>query len=87
MLWLLFICKFFSDFLCFDTSLLFVTVTLWGVSNKHCLLSLFSLSLFSHMQNAGFLMTQLICCIIQLIRFSPVFLNGLNLVMFACEVR
>ena len=33
---------FFSDFLCFDVSLLFVTVTLRGVSNKHCLLSLFS---------------------------------------------
>ena len=33
---------FFFDFLCFDVSLLFVTVTLQGVSNKHCLLSLFS---------------------------------------------
>ena len=40
--WLLYICKFFSDFLCSDMSLLFVTVTLRGVSNKHCLLSLFS---------------------------------------------
>ena len=39
--WLLYICKFFSDFLCSDISLLFVTVTLRGVSNKHCLLSLF----------------------------------------------
>ena len=36
------ICKFFSDFLCSGMSLLFVTVTLRGVSNKHCLLSLFS---------------------------------------------
>ena len=36
------ICNFFSDFLCFDMSLLFVTVTLRGVSNKHWLLSLFS---------------------------------------------
>ena len=32
---------FFSDFLNFDTSLLLLTVTLRGVSNKHCLLSLF----------------------------------------------
>ena len=38
-----YICNFFSDFLCFDMSLLFVTVILRGVSNKHCLLSLFSL--------------------------------------------
>ena len=30
---------FFSDCLCFDTSLLLLTVTLRGVSNKHCLLS------------------------------------------------
>ena len=35
---------FFSDFLRFDMSLLLLTVTLRGVSNKHCLLSLFSLS-------------------------------------------
>ena len=28
--WLLYICKFFSDFLCSDMSLLFVTVTLRG---------------------------------------------------------
>ena len=47
MLWLLYICKFFSDILCSDMSLLFVTVTLRGVSNKHCLLSFFSLILFS----------------------------------------
>ena len=35
---------FFSDFLCFDMSLLLLTVTLrgGGVSNKHCLLSFFS---------------------------------------------
>ena len=33
---------FFSDFLRFDTSLLLLTVTMRGVSNKHCLLSLFS---------------------------------------------
>ena len=33
---------FFSDFLCFDMSLLLLTVTLRGVSNKHCLLPLFS---------------------------------------------
>ena len=31
-----------SDFLHFDMSLLLLTVTLRGVSNKHCLLSLFS---------------------------------------------
>ena len=29
----------FSDFLCFGMSLLLLTVTLRGVSNKHCLLS------------------------------------------------
>ena len=34
---------FFHDFLRFDMSLLLLTVTLRGVSNKHCLLSLFSL--------------------------------------------
>ena len=35
---------FFSDFLCFDMSLLLLTVTLrgGGGSNKHCLLSFFS---------------------------------------------
>ena len=32
---------FFSDFLRFDISLLLLTVTMRGVSNKHCLLSLF----------------------------------------------
>ena len=32
---------FFSDFLCFDMSLLLLTVTLRRVSNKHCLLSFF----------------------------------------------
>ena len=36
---------FFSDFLCFDMSLLLLTVTLRGVSNKHCLLSFFSFHL------------------------------------------
>ena len=40
--WLLLICIFFSDFLHLDMSLLLLTVTLRGVSNKHCLLSLFS---------------------------------------------
>ena len=38
---------FFSDFLRFDTSLLLLTVTLPGVSNKHCLLSLYSLTLIT----------------------------------------
>ena len=38
--------NFFSDFLCFDMSLLLLTVTMRGVSNKHCLLSLFSFCLF-----------------------------------------
>ena len=33
---------FFSDFLRFNMNLLLLTVTLRGVSNKHCLLSLFS---------------------------------------------
>ena len=33
---------FFLDFLGFDMSLLLLTVTMRGVSNKHCLLSLFS---------------------------------------------
>ena len=40
-------------------SLLLLTVTLRGVSNKHCLLSLFSFTSFSHMQQKGFLMTRL----------------------------
>ena len=40
--WLLYICIFFSDIMCFDMSLLLLTVTLRGVSNKHCLLPLFS---------------------------------------------
>ena len=40
--WLLYICIFFSDFLCFDMILLLLTVTLRGVSNKQCLLPLFS---------------------------------------------
>ena len=31
----------FSDFFNFDMSLLLLTVTLRGVSNKHCLLSIF----------------------------------------------
>ena len=31
----------FSLTFCFDMSLLLLTVTLWGVSNKHCLLPLF----------------------------------------------
>ena len=39
---------FFSDFLCFDMSLLLLTVTLRGVSNKHCLLSFFSFQSVSH---------------------------------------
>ena len=38
---LLYICIFFADFMCFDMSLLLLTVTLRGVSNKHCLLPLF----------------------------------------------
>ena len=38
---------FFSDFFPFDKSLLLLTVTLRGVSNKHCLLSLFSFHLIS----------------------------------------
>ena len=33
---------FSHDFLHFDMSLLLLTLTLGGVSNKHCLLSLFS---------------------------------------------
>ena len=41
---------FFSGFLRFDMSLLLLTVTLWGVSNKHCLLSLFSF----HQEEADF---------------------------------
>ena len=36
---------FFSDFLHFDMSRLLLTVTLRGVSNKHCLLLLFSFEL------------------------------------------
>ena len=34
------------DFLHFDKSLLSLTVTLRGVSNKHCLLSLFHFNLY-----------------------------------------
>ena len=47
---LLYICIFFSDFKCFNMSLLLLTVTLrgggggGGGSNKHCLLPLFSLN-------------------------------------------
>ena len=40
--WLCKYAHFSSDFLHFDKSLLLLTVTLRGVSNKHCLLSLFS---------------------------------------------
>ena len=40
--WLLYMHIFFSDVLRFDMSLLLLTVTMQGVSNKHCLLSLFS---------------------------------------------
>ena len=43
MQWLLYICIFFSDILCFDMSLSLLTGTMRGVSNKHCLLSLFIL--------------------------------------------
>ena len=38
----------FSDFMCFDMSLLLLTFTLLGVSNKHCSLPLFSFCLFLH---------------------------------------
>ena len=38
---------FFSDFLHFDMSLLLLTVTLQGVSDKYCLSSLFSFNYFS----------------------------------------
>ena len=37
----------FSDILHFDMSLLLLTVTLRGVSNKHCLLSLFSFEFYN----------------------------------------
>ena len=40
-LWFLIMPWLFSDFSCFDMSLLLLTVTLRGVSNKHCLLSFF----------------------------------------------
>ena len=43
--WLICMHIFFSDFLRFDMSLLLLTVTMLGVSNKHCLLSLFSILL------------------------------------------
>ena len=47
---------FSRDFLHFDMSLLLLTLTLRGVSNKHCLLSLFSfLSLFSQFELSHFL--------------------------------
>ena len=50
---LLYICIFFSDFMCFDMSLLLLTVTLRGVSNKHCLLPLFSLRLCRYLSIEG----------------------------------
>ena len=37
---------FFSDCLCFDLSLLLLTVTLRGVSNKHCCLLSFFFSFY-----------------------------------------
>ena len=50
--WLLY--TYFFDFLHFDKSLLLLTVTLRGVSNKHCLLSLFSFYLsFPHLIQEG----------------------------------
>ena len=45
----LYICILFSDILCSDMSLLLLTVTMrggGGVSNKHCLLPLFSVYAF-----------------------------------------
>ena len=36
---------FFFDFCVFDMSLLLLNVTMRGVSNKHCLLSLFSFAM------------------------------------------
>ena len=50
---------FFSDVFAFDMSLLLLTVTLRGVSNKHCLLSLFSL--FLRKYKARFFSTSHIC--------------------------
>ena len=46
---------FFSEFLCFYMSLLILTVTLRGVSNKHCLLSFFiaSVSKIGHKAYIG----------------------------------
>ena len=39
--WLLYICIFFSDFMCFDMGLFIIDCYPAGVSNKHCLLPLF----------------------------------------------
>ena len=47
---------FFSDFLRFDMSFLLLTVTLRGVSNKHCLLSLFSFFIVSTVKSVKLLM-------------------------------
>ena len=58
MSWLLYIyAYFFSDFLHFDMSLLLLTVTLQGVSNKHCLLPLFSLSVTSEGMSTEYWLT------------------------------
>ena len=60
--WLLYICIFFSDFMCIDMSLLLLTVTLRGVSNKHCLLPLFSFVLFgSELHGHVNMMCSLVC--------------------------
>ena len=60
---------FLSDFLHFDMSLLLLTVTLRGVSNKHCLLPLFS---FSHGLDSLF-----ICTVFQLLRDAEIYLDYL----------
>ena len=49
---------FFSDFLCIDMSPLLLTVTLRGVSNKHCLLSFFSFMIEKLMHVVSFLYNQ-----------------------------
>ena len=51
---LLYICKIFSDFLCFDMSLLFVTVTLRGylISIAYCLIFIcFVVATFDQVHN------------------------------------
>ena len=63
--------------MCFDMSLLLLTVNLQGVSNKHCLLPLFSLKILACSQVSdccplGYLLNK--CCL-NIVLFSLIFCN------------